>query len=117
MNICSTNRKKYKRAANAIVRKLNKEIKNDWLWDGRFVMKQDCAFFYPYEDKSGGQYVVHLIFKDTKTGREEYADFNNYEIDWRIWEWANKCITEYWDVWREDPGPYVQARLEGRSPN
>lgn len=112
----STNRKKYKRAVNKLVREFNKSIEKDWLWNKRFVMRQDCAFFYPYSDHSGGEYIVHLIFTDKKTGHKEHSCFNNYELEWHMWEWANECITKIWKVWSETPNPNEQARLEGRKP-
>ena len=115
-HIHSQNRRKYKRAVNAEVRKFNESIKNDWLWNGRFVMSQNEAYFRPYEDHSGGEYLVGLVLKDKKTGLEERRSFDNYSIDWRMWEWANRCITEYWNVWAENPNPNAQARLEGRMP-
>ena len=116
-NIKSTNRKKYKRATNALVREFNKGIKEDWLWNGRFVMSQEEAHFYPYEDKSGGEYFVHFLLTDTKTGKVEHEFFNNYNMYWKIYEWVNKCIVETWDVWHEKPNPNEQARLEGRHPS
>ena len=115
-NLRSTDRKKYKRAVNKLVYDFNKSMKDDWLWNGRFVMSQDCAHFHPYVDKSGGTYWVMLVLTDTKTGLKEYMDFNNYNIEWHMYEWANKCIVEYWNVWKEKPNPNEQARLEGRKP-
>ena len=111
------NRQKYKRATNALVRKFNKSIKDDWLWNGRFVMSQKCAYFLPYEDHSGAEYLVYLKLVDNKTKAEAYQSFINYDMEWHMWEWANKCITEKWNVWKEDPDPNQQARLEGRTPN
>ena len=111
-----TNRKKYQREVNRIVRKWNQSIKNDWLWDGRFVLRQYAAYFWPYEDKSGATFNVWLEFTDTKTGAQEIMDFNNYDLDWHLGEWLNRCITEYWKVWDEVPNPNEQARLEGRRP-
>lgn len=112
----SFNRKKYQRALNKEVRELNKSIKEDWLWNGRFVMRQVCAYCLPFEDKSGVMFHFVLEFKDTKTGRVENNMFDNYDAEWRIHEWANRCITEIWDVWSEDPNPNKQARIEGRQP-
>lgn len=112
----SLNRKKYQRALNKEVRELNKSIKEDWLWNGRFVMRQDCAHCIPFEDKSGVMFEFILEFKDTKTGRVENNMFTNYDASWHMWEWANRCITEIWNVWSEDPNPNEQARLEGRTP-
>ena len=112
----SFNRKKYQRALNKIVRNFNKSIKEDWLWNGRFVMRQDCAYCIPFKDKSGVMFHFVLEFKDTKTGRVENNMFDNYDAEWRIYEWANECISNIWNVWSEDPNPNKQARLEGRQP-
>lgn len=112
----SLNHKKYQRALNKKVRELNKSIREDWLWNGRFVMRQDCAYCIPLEDKSGVMFHFVLEFKDTKTGRVENNMFDNYDAEWRIYEWANDCITNIWNVWSEDPNPNKQARLEGRQP-
>ena len=111
------NRKKYQREVNRIVRKWNELIKNDWLWNGRFVLRQYAAYFWSYEDKSGASFNVSLKFTDTKTGAQEVMNFNNYNLEWRLGEWINRCITEKWRVWRENPNPNEQARLEGRTPN
>ena len=110
------NRKKYQREVNRIVRDWNQSIKDDWLWNGRFVLRQRAAYFWPFEDKSGAEFSVWLEFIDTKTGAKEIKSFNNYDLDWRLGEWMNKCITEYWKVWDEKPNPNEQARLEGRAP-
>lgn len=111
-----TNRKKYQREVNKIVREWNQSIKNDWLWNGRFVLRQYAAYFWPYEDKSGATFNVWLEFTDTKTGAQEIMDFNNYDLEWRLGEWMNRCITEYWKVWDEKPNPNEQAQLKGRTP-
>lgn len=119
MGLCelkSLNRKKYQRALNKEVRKLNKSIKEDWLWNGRFVMRQSAMWFKPFEDHSGAEFEVILVFIDTKTGRKEAKVFDNYEVEWKMWKWADFCITEIWNVWSEDPNPNKQARLEGRTP-
>lgn len=115
-NLTSQKRKKYQRAANKLVRTLNEDIKNDWLWNGRFVIKQEWTRFAPYEDHSGARFTVGLVMIDNKTGRKEYTYFDNYEIEWYLWRWANDCITTIWNVWSESPNPNEQARLEGREP-
>lgn len=115
-NLKSMNRKKYKHAVNALVRALNKDINDDWLWNGRFTLSQEWAYFQPFEDHSGCIYNVGFVLTDNKTGYKEYNMFDNYEIEWYIWEWVNWCITEKWNVWKENPNPNMQARLEGREP-
>ena len=115
-NLRSTNRKKYKRAVNALIRHFNRDVEKDWLWNGRFVMSQEWATFKRFEDHSGALYIVCLVITDKKTGCKEYTYMDNYEIKWHLWEWANWCITEKWKVWNETPNPNQQARLEGREP-
>ncbi len=112
----SLSRKKYQRAMNQLVRKINKSLKDDWLWDGRFTLKQQSAYFWSYEDHSGGHFLVWLTFVDNKTSAEEYMDFDNYGTEYNIMRWINTCITEYFDVWKENPNPYKQAEMEGRYP-
>ena len=112
----SLNRKKYQRALNKEVCKLNKNIKEDWLWNGRFVMRQADMWFKPFEDHSGVEFEVILVFIDTYTGRKEEKIFGNFEVEWKMWQWANYCITEVWNVWSEKPNPNERARLEGRTP-
>lgn len=115
-NLHSLNRRKYKRAVNALIRTFNKNIENDWLWNGRFVITQDWNEFYLYADHSGAKYTVGLTMTDKKTDYKYFAIFNNYEIEWKLWRWANDCIIEGIKVWEEIPDPYEQARLEGRKP-
>lgn len=115
-NMHSQKRKKYQRAVNRLVRTLNQDIQNDWLWNGRFVISQEWHTFKPFDDHSGCFFVVGLIITDKKTGYKEYGYFDNYEIEWKIWDWANYCITQIWEVWSENPNPNEQARLEGRKP-
>ena len=110
------NRKKYQREVNKIVRKWNQSIKNDWLWDGRFVLRQRAAYFLPFDDKSGAEFNVWLEFTDTKTDAKEIKNFNNYDLEWHLGEWLNRCITEYWKVWDEKPNPNEQAWAAGRKP-
>ncbi len=104
--LTSFNRKKHQRRMNKYVRELNKNIANDDLWRGRFVIRQEGnPGFYIYEDKSGAEMPhVHLVITDLKTG-DRYDRWGT-DNDWchfngsRIWEFANKAITEIFDVWR-----------------
>lgn len=114
-NLKSLKRKKYQRAMNKIVKTFNKSIEEDWLWNGRFTMRQDFFACMPYEDHSGMACHFVLQLKDNKTGLVEENCFSQYDEN-DIWHWANDCITTYWDVWKEVPNPNEQARLEGREP-
>ena len=102
----SLKRKKYQRAVNNLVKKWNKNLKEDWLWDGRFVIHQQVAEFTPYEDHSGAEFWVYLTCTDTKTGKIEKRGFTNYDIESNIGRWVNSCIVDYFHVWNEVPGPY-----------
>ena len=66
--LTSFNRKKHQRRMNRFVRAINKNIANDDLWRGRFVVKQvGTPYFYIYEDKSGAELQnVHLVITDLK---------------------------------------------------
>lgn len=107
----SFNRKKHQRRMNKYVRELNKNIANDDLWRGRFVIRQEGnPSFHIYEDKSGAVMPhVHLVITDLKTG-ERYDQWDS-DNGWchfngsRIWEFANKAITEIFDVWRKNDDP------------
>lgn len=104
--LSSFNRKKHQRRMNKYVRLINQNIANDDLWRGRFVIRQKGnPGFYIYPDKSGAEMPhVHLVITDLKTGER----YDKYDTDngWchfggsRIWEFANKAITEIFDVWR-----------------
>lgn len=110
----SLKRKKYQRAVNKLVRDFNKIIKKDWLWNGRFMMRQGPSWFTIYSDHSGAQFEFILILTDIKTGRKEAKVFNNYNCLYQMWHWANECIVTYWKVWSENPNPCEQAHFEGR---
>lgn len=107
----SFNRKKHQRRMNKYVREINKNIANDDLWRGRFVIRQkDNPGFYIYDDKSGAVMPhVHLVITDLKTG-ERYDKWDS-DNGWchfngaHIWEFANKAITEIFGVWyvQDDP--------------
>lgn len=109
-------RKIYQRRMNKIVRIANKAIEKDWLWNGRFYVRQAGAWFTPYSDNSGASFEAIYVLYDRKTGRKEAKVFDNYNIEYRLFSWINKCIVEIWNVWDENPDPHQQAKLEGRFP-
>jgi hypothetical protein len=90
------------------MRAINKNIEQDDLWNGRFIVRQyeDSPQWRKYEDGSGAELWVKLKFIDRATGRyyvgnhtvNEWCDFNCLRI-WRIMSWL---ITEHWDIWQED---------------
>lgn len=107
--LTSQDRKRHQREMNKLVRKLNKNIENDSLWQGRFYIRQVDSYWYQYEDKSGYELIVTLRFIDKKTGfywdtREAVNHLRFYNGS-RLWWTMNKFITEKTGVWKEDPRP------------
>ena len=108
MWLTSMNKKRHQREINRLIRKTNKSIEKDELWNGRFCIKQvESPQWYIYEDKSGAKYFVHLKFIDKCTGRYwVQADTVNhwrgsFGNGWLIWSKMNWFIVEYLDVWSE----------------
>lgn len=103
----SNNRKKYQRKMNYYMRKINKNIENDDLWRGRFVMRQDCAQWARYVDGSGHTLYIRLYCVDKKTGRKQYFPMRsvNSLCFWnghKLWEMMNNFIVDYLDVWTNE---------------
>ena len=106
--LTSMNKKRYQREINRLIRKTNKSIEKDDLWNGRFYIKQiESPQWYIHEDKSGAEYFVHLKFIDKCTGRYwVQADTVNhwrgsFGNGWLIWSKMNWFIVKYLDVWSE----------------
>ena len=106
--LTSMNKKKHQHAINRAVRSFNKQLEQDNLWLGRFIVRQyeDSPQWRKYEDGSGAELYVKLKFIDRATGRyyvvnhtvNKWCNFNSARI-WRIINWL---ITEHWDIWQED---------------
>ena len=94
----SFNRKKHQRRMNKYVRELNKNIANDDLWRGRFVIRQEGnPGFYIYEDKyeefvendfthdidgwydGGAGYFFGITIKSADEGEIIEVPFKEYE--------------------------------------
>lgn len=105
--LTSMNRKTHQRAINHAVRAFNKQLEQDNLWLGRFIVRQyeDSPQWRRYEDGSGAELYVKLKFIDRATGHyyvenhtvNEWCIFNSARI-WRIMNWL---ITEHWNIWQE----------------
>lgn len=117
--LTSQNRKRHQREMNRIVRKLNKQIQQDSLWQGRFVIRQIESQWIRYEDGSGTELWVKLKFIDRATGRYYVGahTVNQWRglraNGWRVFEIMNWLITEHWNVWNEElpqQGKYQEWR-------
>lgn len=107
--LTSKNKKRHQRAINKLVRAFNRQLEQDDLWLGRFMVRQIYSpQWYYYEDGSGAELFVHLKFIDRATGRYWIAahDVNHWRSfhgnGYRLWETMNWLITQHWDVWQED---------------
>lgn len=92
-------RKKAQKKINKSVRALNKNIANDNLWRGRFIVHQTDAYWERFEDGSGGELIAWLEIRDLKTGLYMGFSVSNYGTGWKLWENGNKFIAEYSGVW------------------
>lgn len=109
--LTSFNRKKHQRRINKYVRLINKNVYNDDLWRGRFVMRQvGTPRFYVYEDRSGADLEnVQLVVIDLKTGKTcAWIDGGNSWCAFegsKIWRFMNDAIVGHFDVWKADDDP------------
>ena len=107
--LTSRNKKRHQRAINKLVRAMNRNLEQDDLWRGRFVIRQDEApQWRRYEDGSGAELYVRLRFIDRATGRYyvKWETVNHWRglrgNGWNVWLTMNLLITEHWNVWQED---------------
>lgn len=91
--------KKAQKKINKSVRALNKNIREDTLWRGRFVIRQLQADWERFDDGSGGILMALLEIRDLKTGTYMNFTVDNYASGWRLFEEGNKFICEYSGVW------------------
>ena len=100
-------RVKYKKAFNKLMKKFNKNIENNKLFKGRFVVHQMYSDFDRFDDNSGGVLYTVIRFIDKKTGY--YKDYGlcyaPYLNNYKFWELGNIFITEEAKVW-EYSNPY-----------
>ena len=82
--LSSKNRKRQQREMNKLMRRLNKNVENDYLWKGRFYVRQIGAQWYEYIDKSGAELIVVLCFYDKKTNANRVV--KGSVNHWRMWD-------------------------------
>lgn len=115
--IYTLNRKKQQRHINKIVRKMNKNIEKDELWKGRFCARQVFAPEWTiYDDKSGAELFVHLLFIDKKTKQvmlkaDTVASWSHWN-GCKLWETMNYFITEWCETWRGTERPSYENAID-----
>ena len=102
-------RKNYQRKLNKKIQNINKSLREDTLWKGRFEVRQIDAFWEKFSDNSGG--VIHVIIRlvDKKDGYYkdciiEYAPWL-MGFSWELNSKINEFIVNDCDVWNENPKP------------
>ena len=106
----TTNRKKIQRHINSVLRNINRTIERDELWLGRFYCKQTDIAFAMSEDNTYVHAAIGVEFIDRKTGKAMHSVFRKEDFmgtAWRIWERTNYFITQWCEVWSEDPRPSI----------
>ena len=104
-------RKQYQKKLTSALKIVNREIKKDNLWLGRFEIRQGETHFLKWDDNSGGILYCRMRMFDKATGYYKDYRFEYYGklCDWKLWDIANKFITVDCAVWRsEDPRERVR---------
>ena len=102
-------RKAYQRKLNKLLSTVNKSIREDDLWKGRFEVRQMYSNWNEFSDGSGGSLFVILRWRDKKTKYYyDYTfDYGSYYwapfVDHHIFIMANDFITQKVGVWQNDP--------------
>ena len=118
----SHNVKKHQRLMNKFMRGMNKSLEKDNLWRGRFFVRQVDRYFEKFEDGSGGQLHVTLMFCDKKTKKTKKIRESVNRLcgfGHLFWE-MNSFIVEYLDVWhtegiesfKSDTTDYINMKWE-----
>lgn len=106
-NYYSNNRKEIQRVLNYYVKLVNHAIENDYLWRGRFFIRQvGPTYFERFEDGSGADLSVSLRFYDKKTERyiDTFGTVSTFcfgggsKLSWLM----NDAIVKEFKVWEYD---------------
>lgn len=102
--ITSENRKVHQRYFNHTMRLLNRNIANDNLWRGRFVVRQVGGQWINYEGSKSHYYWVELLLIDKKTGLFELIadEDNSLMFSATMWFKMNNFITDKVKVWENE---------------
>ena len=81
--IISKERKNHQRAMSRALKSVNKCLRSDELWKGRFELRQVDARWIPYEDGSGEELYVQLMAIDHVNGTRRLSDYKSVN-SWRF---------------------------------
>ena len=115
--ICNFNKKKQQRHMNKLIRQMNKNIEQDSLWKGRFCARQvESPQWAVYDDKSGAELFVHILFIDKKTKKvmlkaDTVASWSHLNA-YKLWFDMNYFITEWCDTWHDKERPSEKNAID-----
>lgn len=104
-------RKQYQKNLTSALKEVNREIKKDNLWFGRFEIRQGETHFLKWDDNSGGILFCRMRAFDKATGyyKDYRFEYSGKYCDWKVWQIVNKFITQDCAVWRSgDPRDQVR---------
>jgi hypothetical protein len=115
--ICNFNKKKQQRHINKLIRRMNKNIEQDSLWKGRFCARQvGSPQWTVYDDKSGAELFIHLLFIDKKTKKvmlkADTVAAWSLSNAYRLWYDMNYFITEWCETWRSGERPSEKNAID-----
>lgn len=91
-------RRSYQRKLNKVVKDMNENIANDYLWKGRFVFHIMATEFERFPDGSGG--LLHAIIRGYDKAEGYYKDYIIEYAPWllysdvEVWRIGNDFITK-----------------------
>ena len=115
-------RKKAQHTINKNIRAINRNIEEDNLWRGRFVMRQVNARWSAFEDGSGGELFATILIIDKRTGQTKTVYVDNYDYPWYYFQAINNFIVDDCAVWEKegrdflynDKTDYTKINIEKR---
>lgn len=104
----SQNRKNHQRALNTLARRINKDVRDDPMWKGRYCVRQYKSWWRPYwEEPDYYVFYAQFILYDKKTNKTYLTGIKSAN-DWqflngyKLWREMNDFILDS-GVWQEEP--------------
>lgn len=109
-------RKRIKNLVKESIEEINKNVYDDELWKGRFIMEIADLKLRRYEDWSGYAAILKVKLLDKQTGlsKYEYVRYSDVFLKSHIWEKMNNFIVMDVNVWKENPKPDRKTSIDYR---
>lgn len=82
---------------------VNRVIRNDELWMGRFYITIEQRDMEKFEDGSGGIMRAYITMHDRKTDITWSSWYTGLDMGWKFWSDFNNFIVTRCGVWQEQP--------------